>query len=1260
MTSEMVALEDAVGVAIEQGRVELSRLDQVVDDLVGSFAQVGTSAQPESQLVARLDDVARGLPRDLRRHLDRERDSLGSFNIAFFGRTGAGKSTLLSAFGQLDGEYVSPGASDWTTDVHHVEWRGCRLYDTPGINGWGRTESRQDLEAKARRAVEIADVVLLCFDNQSQQALEFEKIAAWIRDHGKPVVAVLNVKNPRWRHPAKVPEGRRKQLSESVRQHTDNIRTELAQIGLPETPVVAIHSRRALLARAATPFHGPARNEFHRERDEFGVDYLARWSNFGPLEQLITASIVVGGADLRLAALREDVRGRCTRTVNELERLAAEIEREAEVTERHVESLFAVLGYPEGEERRSLLYEADRDLVAISEAARGRPYTSKPVGSLGRYVRDISSSHFAKCRSTAKSAADQLIQSAFDNNKSVDQAEFAEAVFDEDAIATAEQTIWADRSEFLRRELQIAVEQDGALRPGSTGHAATILGSEGTGVLGKVIQGGGIAAGLGVLAVPALMNFWNPAGWAIGVAIAGVGIAGQVQQFFGKRMSDQEDERARKARAQAIADSYHAVERTFDDREELIDNTSRAYGWQLLAEAIRESLSLAIELRDSYRRAELLIGALRGGGLAVERSPRVSDVLRRAQDRIADSPTSLTKTLLGEDWLTNSGVDHSPVEVDPAIEVMYGAQHDYNKSRLQRAFAEAWSTPEADGIRSWREDLEDAAMRDPSLLEAAQQFSRISKMKPTLTVLGDYNSGKSSLIRRILAESYRRSDAPLDIRAVPATDTAQKHEFARFDLVDTPGLQSGQSGHDARALEAVVQAALVIVVVHINLLVGDTRVLEQIARGSSTLAAKGERMVFIVNRCDELGLDPIAAADAFANLQDRKRDELRAAFSGRSIEIHPDRVHCLSGDPFGLVGNAEVVDQRDFADNRLWDGVAALTEVMKEMPDSLLSSASATAAFDAAITELKRHRAGLEQVNDVAAAELRTVEPIIATLQIALDDAKVLGASLREEARRIVDGHASAAKSRLHEFDRNDTKQFEELVESWYKEPYFAESLDRFLRDSAKRLEIWHSEHASAIDREHRAANFELSHEIDEGFEVRHDPLYEDVAEGAGKVVGASAPLVKALGNRDAVYAIGKQLGHKFKPWGAVKGGAKVAKAGAVLAVVGAAVDAAVMVNDARKAGEYAEYQAGAARAVDSQAVVLVEMIVQGENGAGPLGYLNQTSGELESLLADHTSHASAQRQIMDDGAAKVEAVGSLLASADALLEGGAKEHDRA
>lgn len=1251
LTTEAVSLEEAVRSAVEQGHAELTRLDDITDDLIGAFTQGQCVAPSSSGLIIRLDEFTRGFPGELRRHLDRERESLGWFNIVFFGRTGVGKSTLLSAFGQLDGEYVSPGVSDWTTEVRPIEWRDCRLFDTPGINGWGRTESRDELEAKAREAVEIADIVFLCFDSQSQQEMEFEKIAAWIRDHGKPVVAVLNVRNSRWHHPAKVPEAGRRNLSESVRQHADNIRTQLVQIGLPDTPVVAIHSRRALLARATTPFRGPASEAFHLEREEFGSDYHDRWSNFGTLEHLIATSIAEGSADLRLTALREDIRSRCRRGVGELEDLAVEIEQEAESLERKVESLFAVLGYPEDAERAKWLHDAalSADLVDMSERARGRPYTLPVKGALDRFVRHVAASHLAGCRRQAKANADDLIRRAFDEQTAIEESKFAEVVFDQGAISAAVGAVWVGRRAFLQRELEVAVDHESPDNVAAVWHAAVILGDEGGGGAGDVVRGAGIAVGAGALAVPALALFWNPAGWVLGVAAAGVGVVGQLQQHFGKKMSQQASKQARKAKAQAFADCHRAVDQTFVEYEDALVRDSREAAWSLLAPAVGESLRAAIELRMARGRIVRLIDSLQTYAGSIKPAPAVTGVLLRAQRRMGGSPAEVTRALLGEDWL-ESGVDHQSAQIGHAVHEAYSSRREEDRSRLTRAIAAAWSEPSTANIHSWRDDLEDAARRDPALFDIARTFWRVAGARPALVVLGDYNSGKSSLIRRIMVDSGQQPHAAFDIRALPATAAAIRYQLPRFDLVDTPGLQSGHDEHDTTAFEAISEAALVFVVVHINLLVGNTSILEELSRGSEMIATKGGRMLFLVNRCDELGVDPLTEPEAFLNLQDRKGEELHAAFAVRSIEVDIDRIHCLSGDPFGLVGGDATAEPGDFDENRLWDGVAALTSVMSGLSDKQLSAAASAAAFDGAVTGLKRRQHTLHQVQVDGTKELRRSEPVIATLRAAVNDAVVLEGSLREDARRVVDRHVVAAKSAVVKLDRKDGQQLENLADSWWKAPQFEADLERYLADATRKLDEWYSDHISAIGREMRAAEFRVTPEFAAEFKAQGTAWYEDLTQGAGNVAGAAAPLAKALGNRNAVYAIGKQFGHKFKPWGAVKGGAKVAKVGFVLGVVAAAVDAAAMANDIQKAGKHKHQQESALQVIDEAAAGIVEQIMHGEQGEGPVGYLEQQTKELEALLDEHLDFESSIRERMDSTKAQAEVVGALIAAADELI----------
>ncbi|WP_244896030.1 GTPase [Mycobacterium asiaticum] len=145
----------AVAEALASGGIEIKRLVAQAEELTDAYAQACRASEPANHLAREFEGGKSTFAERVRQHVTDRADVLSTFNIAFFGRTGAGKSTLLSAFGQLDGSGVSSGESDWTTTVETIDWHGCRLYDTPGINGWGGRKSRDELEALARRAVEV-------------------------------------------------------------------------------------------------------------------------------------------------------------------------------------------------------------------------------------------------------------------------------------------------------------------------------------------------------------------------------------------------------------------------------------------------------------------------------------------------------------------------------------------------------------------------------------------------------------------------------------------------------------------------------------------------------------------------------------------------------------------------------------------------------------------------------------------------------------------------------------------------------------------------------------------------------------------------------------------------------------------------------------------------------------------------------------------------------------------------------------------------
>jgi molybdopterin-guanine dinucleotide biosynthesis protein len=528
-------------------------------------------------------------------------------------------------------------------------------------------------------------------------------------------------------------------------------------------------------------------------------------------------------------------------------------------------------------------------------------------------------------------------------------------------------------------------------------------------------------------------------------------------------------------------------------------------------------------------------------------------------------------------------------------------------------------------------------------------FWRVGGARPVFAVLGDYNSGKSSLVHRIMVDGGRRPDTAFDTRALPATTAASRYRFPGFDLLDTPGLQSGRDEHDATALEAVTEAALVLVVVNVNLLVGNTSPLEELLCGTEMTAAKGGRIVFLINRCDELGADPLTAPDHFLKLQSDKREALRAAFAACRADVELDRIHCLSGDPFGLVGGVATAEPMDFDEHRLWDGVAALTSALFGLSDEQLADAASSAALDAAVTALKRHRHALHQVLTDGEKALSSLESLIAGLRDAIRDAVVVEGSLREDARRMVDRHAVPAKSAVADLDRENAQKLKDIVESWWKTPQFEADLDRYRDDAARRLAEWHGEHLPTIGSEMRAAELEVTPELAAEFQAQGTAWYEEVAAGLGSIAEAVAPLAQALGKRDAYYAVLKQFNYKFKPWGAVKGSAKVARAGLVLGAIASVVDIAGMATDAQKAGQHREQQESAFQKIDETAARIVDLIMRDEQWGGHVAYLEQRTADLEALLDVRLAGESSIADGMDSAKVRVEAADALIVSAEEM-----------
>jgi hypothetical protein len=99
------------------------------------------------------------------------------------------------------------------------------------------------------------------------------------------------------------------------------------------------------------------------------------------------------------------------------------------------------------------------------------------------------------------------------------------------------------------------------------------------------------------------------------------------------------------------------------------------------------------------------------------------------------------------------------------------------------------------------------------------------------------------------------------------------------------------------------------------------------------------------------------------------------------------------------------------------------------------------------------------------------------------------------------------------------------------------------------------------------------------------------------------------------VYSIGKFFGYRFRPWGAVKAAAKIAKIGAVLAVVGVGLDVLDWVRSSQTAKRREQARREAVKFIrESRAEVRKSLLGDDADSRGPSAYLEGHIAELRGL----------------------------------------------
>ncbi len=343
---------------------------------------------------------------------------------------------------------------------------------------------------------------------------------------------------------------------------------------------------------------------------------------------------------------------------------------------------------------------------------------------------------------------------------------------------------------------------------------------------------------------------------------------------------------------------------------------------------------------------------------------------------------------------------------------------------------------------AWIENLPSGVSSD-EYTKGWAEFSSIQV--PVVTVFGSYDTGKSSLIRRLLVDQCVAVPDWLTISARHETFDINEVEWAGCLLRDTPGLAVGAAdvrgeSNTALALDALGTTDVALVVITPQLATGERDTLLSVISGGWT----SDNLFFAISRFDEAGADPDDDLDEYRRLAARKVRELR-----ESLHLAPEfPVHVVSTDFAQYAGSSRDVVPEIWDETREWDGMEALAR-------SLAQIAAGDLATLRAATEDRYWRRAVRAVIETLNAEIDETEPLVAAADVAslrhrqsLDNLDCIDRAARAELKGAVAG-AIRQSLALGSCDVDQVRaRLLDAITNWFEK--HQTKCERLLQDGAK------------------------------------------------------------------------------------------------------------------------------------------------------------------------------------------------------------------
>lgn len=207
---------------------------------------------------------------------------------------------------------------------------------------------------------------------------------------------------------------------------------------------------------------------------------------------------------------------------------------------------------------------------------------------------------------------------------------------------------------------------------------------------------------------------------------------------------------------------------------------------------------------------------------------------------------------------------------------------------------------------------------------------------PVVTVFGSYDSGKSTLLKRLLVDAGEDVPSWLTVSARRETFEIKEVDALGCRFRDTPGIAGGNSEHEQIAREAVTSSDVILLVVPPQLLTGDREAVISVLSGETFrkggLPMAGAVLTAIA-KLDEGSVDPTEDQDSYHEYLIRKQKEWSKLLETTHVDLPEKSIFMVAADPFQRVGNDPSPSPSDYRmEYRAWDGVGVLSSAIEELP----------------------------------------------------------------------------------------------------------------------------------------------------------------------------------------------------------------------------------------------------------------------------------------------------------------------------------------